>query len=111
LHPIGSLVISPLDTFPDKKSPCRRFEACRPKSVAKNNRVGVHIQEIFMGNPNSLVFSRDKIADPVLVGGNAVKNVHVYRKQAGIILMEVLPFLTLLAIAGIVFVTYSSPGR
>ena len=57
------------------------------------------------------MFSRDKIADPVLVGGNAVKNVHVYRKQAGIILMEVLPFLTLLAIAGIVFVTYSSPGR
>jgi len=40
-----------------------------------------------------------------------VKNVHVFRKQAGIILMEVLPFLTLLGLAGIVFVTYSSPGR
>ena len=35
----------------------------------------------------------------------------IARKQAGFVLMEVLPMLTLLAITGVVFLVYSTPGR
>jgi len=35
----------------------------------------------------------------------------IARRQAGIVLMEVLPLLTLLGITGLVFVFYSTSGR
>ena len=38
-------------------------------------------------------------------------NAEAYRKQAGIVLIEVLVLLTLFAITGIVFVTYSASER
>ena len=35
----------------------------------------------------------------------------IARRQAGVVLMEVLPMLTLLAITGVAFVVYSTTGR
>jgi len=35
----------------------------------------------------------------------------IARRQAGVVLMEVLPLLTLLGMTGVVFVFYSTTGR
>ena len=35
----------------------------------------------------------------------------IARRQAGVVLMEVLPMLTLLAITGVAFAVYSTTGR
>ena len=44
-------------------------------------------------------------------GGEAIMKYKIARRQAGVVLMEVLPLLTLLGITGLVFVVYSTTGR
>ena len=44
-------------------------------------------------------------------GGEAIMKYKIARRQAGVVLMEVLPLLTLLGITGLVFVVYSATGR
>jgi hypothetical protein len=47
----------------------------------------------------------------MLGGGEAIMKYKIARRQAGVVLMEVIPLLTLLGITGLVLVVYSTTGR
>jgi hypothetical protein len=72
-------------------------------SPAKNNCTVVPFLEVsFLIYPEEPVWNKEE---------NGVKNIQIDMKEAGVILMEVLPLLTLFGITAMVFVFYSTTGR
>ena len=54
---------------------------------------------------------REKDQTEYELRGEAIMKYKIARRQAGVVLMEVLPLLTLLGMTGVVFVFYSTTGR